>query len=529
MVLDGYTAAYLAALAPFIAVSAAFVTPLLSSLFRRPQRFAFVFSETVLLVNALFTTLVFYYVYRRDVFPVYMFAGFPPPLGIVYEVDYLGAFMGLLVGLVFPLVNIASYRYLDSVSKHNEWYYAIFLGLEAGLLGMAYTGDLFNLFVMLEVASIAAYGLTAYLRERGYPLSAAIKYGMIGAVGSTMYFIAVVLLYSGIGTVTMADAASKAMGLSLFATTGISTDYATAFTFFAALAVWAFMIESAVFPHHFWLPSAYSGMPPMAAAAMAAVAEGVGIYVIIRILYTVVGINRITWLLQLLILLGSLNIIVGGYLAATANELRRLIAYTTVLDMGYVVIGVGLGTAKGLESALYYIVGHAAVKPLLFIAAGGVEMVAGTTDMDAVSGAASAEPWIGASLVIGGLAVIGVPPMNMFFAKLRLFEAVFEQGLYPILIVMLLGSAFAFIGFSRLWYSTCCRRRKTGGQAAGRIGWDMKLALLVFLIATIVTSIFYPWINERIIAPTAAYIAGETGRTTYIQRAYELYKLIYRG
>ncbi len=528
MVLDGYTAAYLAALAPFVAVAAAFLTPLLSGLSRKPWRFAFVFSEIIFLFNAAATSAVFYYVFRRDTIITYMFAAFPPPLGIVYEIDYLNAFIALLVGLVFPIVNLASPRYLETVTRHNEWYYVLLLGLEAGLLGMTYTGDLFNLFVMLEVTSIAAYGLTAYLRERGKPLSAAIKYGLIGAVGSTIYFIAVVLLYSGTGTVTMADAAAKAMGTPVFPTAGLATDPLPALILFAALATWSFMIESAIFPHHYWLPGAYSGMPPMAAAAMAAVAEGVGVYVLIRIIYTVTGPGHLEWLLWILMAMGSLNIIVGGYMTATARELKKLIAYSTVLDMGYVVIGVSLGTAAGLAAALYYIISHAVIKPLLFTAAEAVELVAGTTDMDTVSGVARKQPLVGAAMVIGGLAIIGVPPMNIFFAKLALFQAVFDKQLYPIAIIMLLGSAMAFIGFSRLWYSTCCQRKRTITEKVKVYG-EIKLVIIIFILATLVTSIFYGWINTHIVNQVTTYVFSQAGRQAYVEKAHQLFNLLYRG
>jgi len=526
MINDPSVSGYAAALAPFIAILSAFVTPLLSSLFKRPQRFAFIFSEIILILNMFLTLVTAYYVFiTRDII-IYMFAAFPPPFGIVYEIDLLNAFIGILIGIIFPIVNITAYNYLENVTKHNEWYYTIFLGLEAGLLGIAYTGDLFNLFVMLEVASITAYGLTAYLRERGRPLNAAIKYGLIGAVGSTIYFLAVVLLYSGLGTLNMADVASKALGLELFHTMGTAIDVGNVLILFTALAVWAFMIEAAIFPHHFWLPDAYSSMPPVAAATMAAVAEGVSVYVIIRLIYTVVGIEYSSWILYLLLFLGSLNIVVGGYLMAVSKDMKRLIAYSTVLDMGYVVIGIGLGSAIGLAATLYYIFCHAIVKPLLFISVGAIESLTGTTYMDKVTGIAKSEPLIGIGLLIGGLAIIGIPPLNIFFAKLMLFQAVLENKMYPLIIILALGSVFAFIGFTRLLYSVYGVRTK-GIEFQFKITIETKTVIMLLVVATILSGLFFIYLKNELLDPISMYILSENGRISYIEKAYDLFKLVY--
>ncbi len=530
MLLDGYTASYLAALAPLIAIITAFITPLLSSLSRKPQRFAFILSEIVFILNAFLTFGVFYYVYRMDKILVYMFAGFPPPLGIIYEIDYLNALIGLLIGLVFPLVNIVSYRYLEETTRHNEWYYTLYLGLQAGLLGMTYTGDLFNLFVMLEVTSIAAYGLTAYIRERGYTLNAAIKYGLFGAVGSTIYFVAVVLLYSGLGTLTMADAASSSMGLSYFAeSTGIALDPIPVLVFFSGLAVWAFLIESAIFPHHFWLPDAYSSMPPVAAGTMAAVAEGVGAYVIMRIMYSVTGASHVEWIKALLLILGSCNIVFGGYLMATANELKRLIAYSTILDMGYVALGIGIGTPIALRATLFYIIAHAVVKPLLFIAAGSTETYAGTTLMDELQGVFRSNSYLATAFLVGGLAIIGIPPLNMFFAKLALFEAVFNSGLYILLIIMLLGSALSFIGFSRLWYITLTIRSKKALNFKPKhpeIGGEVKAVIILLVLLVILMGLTYGFIDKTILVPSVDSLISTQHRVRFVEEAYKLFTLI---
>ncbi|ABN69751.1 NADH/Ubiquinone/plastoquinone (complex I) [Staphylothermus marinus F1] len=521
-----------AALAPLLAVISAFMLPLLSSLLSNKRSlFAFIYSETVFLINAFLTILVYLYIHGTNNIIVYLFAGFPAPFGIIYEVDVLGAFFGLLIGLIFPLINIVSYSYLERSSKHNEWYYTLYLGLQAGMLGIAYTGDLFNLFVMLEVMSITAYGLTAYFREKGKPLNATIKYGLFGAVGSTIYFLAVVFLYSGIGTLAMPDAAAASMGLSYFGeTTGLALNPFPVLILFAGLAVWAFMIESAVFPHHFWLPDAYSNMPSSVAATMAAVAEGIGAYVIIRILYVIVGIDKVLWLLSLLVILGTVNIIVGGYLMAVSRDAKRIIAYSTILDMGYVMIGIGLATNMGLQSALFYILAHTIVKPLLFIAVGEVEAEYKTTDIDKLEEIGGVDPYIASALLFGGLAVVGIPPLNMFFAKLMLFEAVLDSGIYPLLIVILLGSALSFVGFSRLWFVAIGYRRRSIVGKIARASYSAKVLIILLVLATILTGIFYNYLNEQVLSRIVESMFSSQFRYEYVKTAYDyLSQMLLRG
>ncbi len=537
MIIDSSTASQAAALAPLLSIIAAFLTPLLSHTVKRSSLFAFLFSEIIFIINYLLTDIVFVYVFKTGAILTYMFAGFPPPFGIIYEVDFINAFLGFLVGLIFPIVNIVSYSYLEKLTKNNEWYYTIYLGLEAGLLGIAYTGDLFNLFVMLEVMSISAYALTAYLREKGTPLNAAIKYGLIGAVGSTIYFIAVILLYSGLGTLTMADVAADAIGVtpSLFYTQGVAFNPAPVLGLFLVLSVWAFLIETAIVPHHFWLPDAYSSMPAPAAATMAAVAEGVGLYVITRIIYVIVGLENAAWILYLLLVLGSLNIIIGGYLMATSNDLKRLIAYSTILDMGYAVIGLGLANEIGVSAAFYYILAHAFVKPLLFISVGAIELHTGSTSLDAVQGIMKSNPIVGLGLIIGGLAVIGVPPLNLFFAKLMLFQGVLEKGYTPLLIILLLGSALALVGFTRLWYCTCTRKRieapKPTTTKPVPIPFEFKVAIIMLILGVVLTGVLYGYLRSFILDPISYILVtkNQTYRISYITAAYNLFRLIRGG
>lgn len=528
MLLSNYVVGSLTAISPLITVIAAFSIPLLSTLFRS-RRLVFILSETILLVNAVLTLLIFYYIYTTGRIVYYMFAGFPPPLGEAYEVDLLGAYMGLLIGLIFPVTNAFSYRYLEDYSG-IEWYYTLYLGLEAGLLGIVYTGDVFNLFVMMEVASIASYALTAFKRHLGFTLEAAVKYAIIGSIASTIYFIAVVLAYSSLGTLSMADIAAQSLQLdSLFNITyGYTVDVALALTLFLGLSVWAFMIEAALVPHHFWLPDVYAYAPATVAATLSAVAEGVAVYVIIRYMYTVVGLEYSSWLHPLFLVLGSAAAVFGGLMVTLQNELKRLIAYSTIMDVGFMFIGIGIGTQSALTATLYYILSHAIVKPLLFLTAGAIEKIHGTTKLDQLAGALRSTPILALGLFVGGLAVGGVPPTNLFTAKLTLIISTLEKGYYPIIAIIVLASALGLIGFLRAFYASYFST-KTSSKIRVPSQYLIYSIIIVFVVLVFVTGLAYPFISSKLIDPISASILDPLKRVEYVHIAEEYLKLAVFG
>ncbi len=523
-----YIVSFLTALSPLIAIVSAFTIPLIYAWFKN-RRLIFILSEIILVVNALITIIVFNYTHVSGKIIYYMFAGFPPPLGIAYEVDVLGAFMGMLIGLIFPFINLFSYKYLEEYSG-IEWYYTLYLGLEAGLLGISYTGDIFNLFVMLEVASIAAYALIAFKRHLGYSLEASIKYAIVGSIASTIYFIAVVLAYSGLGTLSMADIAAHTINTNtLFSLTyGYTSNITITLTLLLSLTVWAFMIEAALVPHHFWLPSAYSAAPATVAATLSAVAEGVAVYVILRYMYIIVGIEQSLWILPLFLVLGSIAAVFGGFMMTIQNELKKLIAYSTIMDVGFMFIGLGINTPAAITATLYYVLSHAIVKPLLFLTAGMIEKTYGTTKLEELRGMLRSTPIIALGLFIGGLAVSGIPPTNLFTAKLSLIIAVLEKEYYPLIIVIVLSSALALIGFMRAFYATYFTTSKTS-KPTQNTSSILNALILVLVILVVLTGILYPLISSNIISPISEYVFNPNSRIEYVRVAEEYLKLIFQG
>lgn len=515
-------AADVAAALPLASIVIAFLIPLVSLKIKNPMVPHYISSVVTGLVFLL-SAYVFIHVFSTGDVLVYTFSGFPPPLGIVYVVDVVNSFVGFLIGFVFFFVNIFSLKYILKFGG-SEWYYTLMLGLEAGLMGLAYTGDVFNVFVMMEVASVSTYALITFFRERGYPLDAGVKYGILGGVATTIYFVAAVIAYYSFGTLNMADIASKILGRETPFNTfsqGFTYDVGVAAVIFLGLSVWTFAIESALFPMHFWLPEAYTAAPATAAAALAAVAEGTYVYLVMRYIYTIVGLEHALPVRIAFLFLGSLAVIFAGFLMSQQNGLKRIISYSTVLDVGFMYIGLGIGSKLAIAATLYYILSHAFVKPLLFLTAAASEYLFGTTNLNKLSGVYRKYPILGASLAVGGLAVAGVLPFNLFFAKLNLAIAALQEGYAPVIIVIAVGSAFALVSFSRALYATYF---KPGSAEVSSLTLPVsfKSVLSILLVLTVITGLGYTLINTDLITPIAENLTDSTLRLKYLLTVEEI-------
>lgn len=446
---------------PTLLISAAFALPVFTLVIRRK-----VFYDVYALVFTLIAFILSLYNYHLVVnvakHPiVYPFGGWPPPIGVVYEVDGVSAFFGIVVSLVMFFIAIYSIWYLRGVDGY-EWFYTMLIGLEAGMIGCIYTGDAFNLFVMIEVTSIAAYGLVAFYRWSYEAVEAGIKYSLIGATATTIYFIALVFIYGSFGTLNMADIAlkSRAGYLLEFPYSGVpvgNIHLATAIAL--ALSMWAFTFKAAVVPNHFWLPDAHPAAPTPVSAALSGLVVKVGVYAIIRFTYTLFSVNSlppissiVRVLMDVLIVLGAISAILASALMIVQRDIKRLIAYSTIMHVGLIVMGLALGTKLGLEASLYHTLNHAIGKALLFLAAGVVIKVAASRDIDEISGVGRYLPISTATLIIAALSLEGLPPFAGFFSKLLLYEAFIDAGLTPLVVILIISSAFALLAYVKLLY-----------------------------------------------------------------------------
>ncbi|MDW8479341.1 MAG: monovalent cation/H+ antiporter subunit D family protein [Xanthomonadales bacterium] len=374
----------------------------------------------------------------------YAMGGWEPPWGIELRLDAANALLAVLIGgvaaVILPFAGPSVARELGE--ERSPLFYAALLLFLAGQLGIAVTGDAFNVFVFLEISSLASYTLVASGRDRK-ALTAAFSYLVIGTVGATFYLIGIGLLYAMTGTLNMADLAARIPEVA---------ETRTVHTAFAFVVV-GLCMKIALFPLHLWLPNAYTYAPSAVTALLAASSTKVAVYLLIRFVHTVFGAGfafgemPLAWLLLPLAAVGLLS---TSLVAIGQNKVKRMLAYSSVAQVGYMVLGIGMGSALGLAAALLHLFNHALMKGALFLALGAVVHRLGTSRLHQWRGIGRRMPWTMAAFVAAGLSLIGVPLTVGFVSKWYLVLAAVELGYWPVVAVIVLGSLLAVVYLGRV-------------------------------------------------------------------------------
>ena len=348
---------------------------------------------------------------------LYHLGGWPTPIGIDLRLDSLATLLLLAINIVGLAVALYSVDYMRRYTASSH-FYSLFLLMVTGMNGVVLAGDLFNLYVFLEVAAVASYSLVAFgcAHEE---LEASFKYIVLGSLSSALILVGVALVYGITGTLNMAQMSTRIAG------TGMDAPLLLAFGLF----ICGFSFKAALVPFHAWLPDAHPSAPaPVSAMLSGVLIKAIGIYVLARLAFNVFGAGDSE--LSLLRWLGVLSMIVGGLLAAGQSDIKRLFAYSSISQVGFIILGLGLGTPLGLVGALYHLVNHAMFKSLLFLNAGAVEYATGTRNLYRLGGLNRALPVTGATSLVGSMSIAGIPPFNGFWSKLIIIIACVEAGFY---------------------------------------------------------------------------------------------------
>ena len=369
----------------------------------------------------------------------YDLGGWPAPYGIEYVVDLASAWVAVIVSLIGAVV--VPYAWTSVAQEVSEdripLFYTAFLLCLSGLLGISVTGDVFNVFVFLEVSSLSAYALIA-LGEDRRALTASFQYLIMGSVGATFIVIGIGLMYVMTGTLNMADLALRLPALSGTRTIPV------AFTFLTV----GITLKLALFPLHLWLPNAYTYAPSAVTAFIASTATKVAVYMLLRFFFTVFGVEFSFATMQLdkiLMPLALVAILTMSLVAIYQDNVKRLLAYSSVAQIGYMVLGISFASVLGLTAGILHLFNHALMKGALFMAMGCVMYRVGSVRLDKMAGLGRAMPWTMAAFVVGGLSLIGVPLTVGFVSKWYLVQAALEAGLWPVAAVVLLGSLLALM------------------------------------------------------------------------------------
>lgn len=371
----------------------------------------------------------------------YPMGGWPAPWGIEYRVDALNAYVLLLVAVVGTVVMafarpIVECRIRLSKSK-QPWFYTAYLLCLTGLLGITITGDAFNLFVFLEISSLASYVLIGIGRDRR-ALTAAYQYLIMGTIGATFILIGIGLLYVLTGTLNMGDLAAR-----IPAVANTRTIHAA----FAFLTV-GVCLKLALFPLHLWLPNAYAYAPSAVTAFLAATATKVAVYVLLRFFFTIFGSKFSFGTMELdhiLLPLALVGIFSASVVAIFQSNVKRMLAYSSVAQIGYMILGISLVSVTGLTASISHLFNHALMKGALFMALGCVSFRVGAAKLERMAGVGRAMPWTMGAFVIGGLSLIGVPLTAGFVSKWYLIVGALEKGWWPVTVLVLATSLLAVI------------------------------------------------------------------------------------
>ena len=369
----------------------------------------------------------------------YAIGGWIAPWGIEYRVDTINAYVLLLVSIIaavltfFALPSVA-----DEVSgKQHYLFYTAYLLCLTGLMGITITGDAFNVFVFLEISSLSSYTLIAMGRDRR-ALTASYQYLIMGTLGATFIVIGIGLMYMMTGTLNMFDLSERLP--AMFETR-------TAMVAFAFLTV-GMLIKLAMFPLHMWLPNAYCYAPSLVTAFLAATATKVSIYVFLRFTFTVWGTEFVFEKLNLdafLIPLSLIGIYVASLSAIYQTNVKRLLAYSSVAQIGYMMLGIGFVSITGLTGGIVHLFNHALMKAALFLAVGCAVLRLSSSDLTDWKGLGRRMPVTMAAFVLAGLSLIGVPLTVGFISKWYLILAALEAGWWPVALLALLSSLLAVI------------------------------------------------------------------------------------
>ena len=418
--------------------------------------------------------------------------------GICIEIDALGLFLGLIITGASFLSSIYSLKYM---SKDNglEKYYVLFLLLTSSMIGFVFTGDLFNMYVMLEIMTFAAISLTAFRNYKDKAVEAAFKYIVTGSLGSSLILLGTCLIYSETKTLNLAE-----ISLKLNLEQEMSPVLIVAFSLMmVGYAVKAFMV-----PCHTWPTEAHMAAPSSISMILSGVMSKTGVYAIIRLVFMIFGLATNKPVGYLILIWGLITMVIGVSMALLQHDFKRLLAFHSVSQIGYIITALGMAIIENSEvgamvliGGIYHMINHAVFKGLLFLVAGAVLYVTGTTDLDSVSGLGKKMPFTMAMFLFGAAAISGIPPFNGFASKWIIYEAGFNGGLGIASIIAIVVSALTLASFIKVGHSIFFGPQKNKYKNIQDVPVTMKISMGILSILTLILGLIPKIVVENLLMP----------------------------
>ncbi|MBO5555599.1 MAG: hypothetical protein J5927_00290 [Oscillospiraceae bacterium] len=419
-------------------------------------------------------------------------------IGIALEVDALSLFFGLLVATAVFVACLYSFRYMSHDDNGRE-YYALFLMLAGGVMGLVLSGDLFNMFIMVEILTFAAVALTAFRNTVNGALEAAFKYLVVGCMGSTCILVGTILLYAQAHTLNFAQLSALIPG-------NLNTVTKVAF----ALLFIGFCTKAFLVPFHPLAADAHGAAPASISVLISGVLTKSGVYGIIRLAYFLFQTMNLGAAQFWLVFLGSVSMFVCVTMALAQHDFKRLLAFHSISQIGYVLTAVGLCTALGISSGLYHAMNHTLFKGLLFLAAGAVLHETGTTDLGKLGGLSKKMPHTTVLFLIGAASISGIPPFNGFASKWMIYQATYQKaaetgniGFALVTIVALVTSTLTLASFVKVSQSVFFGQLPKEYENVKEVPFGMRLAMGILALLCVLTGLFPGFVTTYLTEPAA--------------------------
>jgi len=492
----------------------AFLTPLISRL-NDKARNAFVIA--VLGLTEFIVLLLAYDIFTTNGVHTYTFgskqplltlpSGYLVPVRIIFEIDGLSIFMGIIAVTLALVASIYSWSFMRKEDGLDK-YYTLLLLLTTGMLGMVSTGDMFNFFVFLEITSIASAALVAFRVNKGESQEAAFKYIVLSSIGALFVLFAVAILYGQYDALNIATLANR-------------IQYTFLDKVALVLLVASLGMKAGIVPMHMWLPDAYGEAPASVTIAIVAATQA-SLYALIRMCFTLYGgITSVATIGWILIILAMASIFIGVTMALLQSDFKRMIAYAAVAEIGYMVLGIGVGLAllfsrtpysvKAIQGGIFHIINDALDVGLLFLVAGAVFYATKERLLDRLGGLARNMRYSTIFFIIGALAVAGMPPMNGFASKLLIYESTYQVS--PILaVIAILASILLLAVMVKVFHSAFMGPSLV---KAADVPKAMLIAMAILAALIIFFGLFPNIVVENMVKPAADALINQA---TYISQ-----------
>ena len=417
-------------------------------------------------------------------------------IGIGYEIDALGLFFALLIVTTFWLSGWYSLRYMEN-DHHLGHYYTLYLMLSGAVLGLALTGDVFNMFIMIEIMTFAAVALTAFRNETKGALEAGFKYLVVGSIGSSFTLAGIALLYAQCHTLNMAQ-------LSAILAGGLNK--VTVFAF--GLMLTGLSVKAFIVPFHAPAADAYTTAPTSISMVFSGMVNKAGVYGMLRLVYVIFRAIDLPAMQMLLAFIGTVTMFIGVTMALAQHDFKRLLAFHSISQIGYVVTAAALGTSLGLTGALFHAMNHTLFKGLLFLCAGAVLYAAGTTDLDRLGGLSRRMPKTTICFLIGAFSISGLPAFNGFASKWMIYQAIYAKAVEShnfayafITVAAVVVSVMTLASFIKVTQAVFFGQLPAQLEGVQEVPLSMRLPMWIMSILCVVTGVFYPTVDKFLLSP----------------------------